>query len=125
MRLNKSLSSIKETFRDKNESIFPLFLPKENDTGNTEYKLKLIGITNEKKFKLATQMKYRIDQGGGISYYIIGVNDDGKLIGLTLKEFIETWNNLYDVSRNLKYDFSLSAIKKINNLYLAKFIVSN
>lgn len=124
MRLNKSLSSIKETFRDRNEEYkFPIYLPKENDNGDTEYKLKLINITDEKKFKLASQMKYRIEQGNGISYYIIGVNDSGNLIGITIKEFIETWQNLYNVSRNLGYDFKLYAIKKSNNLYLAKFII--
>ena len=68
-------------------------------------------------------MKYRIEQGNGISYYIIGVNDSGNLIGITIKEFIETWQNLYNVSRNLGYDFKLYAIKKSNNLYLAKFII--
>lgn len=125
MRLNKSLSSIKETFRDKKEdNEFPLYLPKENDNGDTEYKLKLINISDDKKFKLASQMKYRIDQGNGISYYIIGVSDSGKLIGITINEFIETWQNLYNVSKKLGYEFRLYAIKKNNNLYLAKFIIT-
>ena len=125
MRLNKSLSSIKETWHDKNEqSVFPSYLPKENDYGDTEYKLKLIDISSDKKFKLASQMKYRIDQGNGISYYIIGVNDLGTLVGISIKEFIETWHNLYDISKNLEYDFKLYSIKKNNNLYLAKFKIS-
>jgi GTPase len=124
MRLNKSLSSIKETFRE-NIQMFPNFLPKENDNGDTEYKLKLINITKDKKFKLETQMQYRISQGNGISYYIIGVNDLGKLIGITSNEFIETWQNLYDSSKNLGYECKLYSIKKIDKLYLAKFIISN
>ena len=55
---------------------------KEDDEGNIEYKLKLVKPTDDRLDHLTTQMKFRIGEGGGEAYYRIGVEDDGKAIGL-------------------------------------------
>lgn len=45
----------------------------ECDYGNIEYKLKLVNITDERIEELVTQMKFRIQEGGGENFYEIEV----------------------------------------------------
>lgn len=64
---------------------------KENK--NIEFKEKLIPsihLKDAKKQHLASQMKYVLEIGKGTAIYVIGVNDDGKAIGLSDLEFEET-----------------------------------
>ena len=58
------------------------FLAKEQYWGNIEYKCALINMTPVKIKKYATQLKFRIIEGSGIAVYMIGVCDDGKIIGI-------------------------------------------
>lgn len=64
---------------------------------NIEFKERLsvdIHLKEDKKQHLATQMKYRLENGNGKAVYIIGVNDHGEVIGLSEIEFEETLNVL-------------------------------
>ena len=68
---------------------------KENK--NIEFKEKLTAEThlrNERKQHLASQMKFKLETGGGKAIYIIGVDDSGTSKGLTDIEFEETLNVL-------------------------------
>ncbi|MFX0094160.1 MAG: GTP-binding protein [Candidatus Hodarchaeota archaeon] len=57
--------------------------PPEIENGGTEYKLLLDpDIDSERKEKLLTQLIYRINEGKGEAIYVIGVADDGDLIGI-------------------------------------------
>ncbi|HDJ89912.1 MAG TPA: GTP-binding protein, partial [Thermoprotei archaeon] len=58
----------------------------ESEEGFIEYKLKLSIVEREKIEKLATQMKYRLTEGGGEAFYIIGVTDDGFPVGISEEE---------------------------------------
>ncbi len=60
--------------------------PPESDEGNIEYKLFLTSWHKEKIEKLATQIKYRVNEGGGEAIYVLGVSDDGKVMGLSSRE---------------------------------------
>lgn len=62
----------------------------ELDSGNTEYKLKLIGITEDKLEKRITQMKFRLREGNGECHYCIGVEDCGNPLGITEDEMKES-----------------------------------
>jgi elongation factor 1-alpha len=53
-----------------------------------------IHLKKERKEHLATQMKYKLEMGKGKALYIIGVNDEGKVVGLNEIEFEETLNVL-------------------------------
>ena len=79
----------------------------ENETGNVEYKLKLI----EKDYKciesLATQMRYRCAEGGGECIYNLGVGDDGTLIGITEVEYAETINNINKIATKNNYSVKM------------------
>ncbi|TRY96978.1 hypothetical protein DNTS_001417 [Danionella cerebrum] len=61
----------------------PPFLPPEAEEGNIEYKLKLVNPTQYRFEHLATQLKWRLQEGRGEAVYQIGVEDNGLLVGLT------------------------------------------
>jgi len=54
----------------------------ERDEGNVEYKLVLLKDDQKTIEHLATQMRYRLNEGGGEAFYEIGVSDDGNPVGL-------------------------------------------
>jgi len=68
---------------------------KENK--NIEFKERLtpaVHLKDDKKQHLAAQMRYTLEVGRGEAVYIIGVDDNGKAVGLTDIEFEETLNVL-------------------------------
>ena len=88
-------------------------LPKESYDGNVEYKLKLTDNYEEKKYqKLATQMKYRLNEGKGKAIYIIGVCDNGNALGINYKDLIITLEKILiivkiinaEIKKITKYD---------------------
>ena len=64
--------------------------PKEVEIGNREYKLSLDYSNFKQKTleknlnKKATQMNYRINEGGGKAIYFIGVKDNGDVDGIPI-----------------------------------------
>jgi GTPase len=79
----------------------------EKDDGNVEYKLKLVGKTNERIAELASQMRYRCEEGGSECIYNIGVEDDGTMIGVTDKEYEESIQVLNQAAEKNHYVVSL------------------
>lgn len=68
---------------------------KENK--NIEFKEKLLStihLKDDRKQQLASQMKFRLENGRGKAVYIIGADDKGNSKGLTELEFEETLNVL-------------------------------
>ncbi len=65
-------------------------LPRENEEGKVEYKLILSGVTPERLQELASQMKYRLEEGDGEAFYVIGVSNEGEIIGLSKSELEES-----------------------------------
>ena len=59
---------------------------REVETGNIEYKLKLVDVRAARMEQLVTQLKWRLTEGGGEALYEIGAEDDGSLHGLTQAE---------------------------------------
>ncbi len=69
----------------------------KGEHGNVEFKERLdskVHLSDSKRKHLATQMKYRLEQGNGEAIYVIGVTDSGKPVGLDKLEFEETLNVL-------------------------------
>ncbi len=62
----------------------------EKEVGNVEYKLMLVQDDARTVEHLATQMRYRLTEGGGEAFYELGVSDDGTLVGLTEDELEQT-----------------------------------
>lgn len=101
-------------------------LPPEPEQGNIEYKLKLINPSSQRFEHLVTQMKWRLREGHGEAIYQIGTNnynfcsfallfsllifqcvryigveDNGKLAGLTKEEMKASLKTLKDMASRL------------------------
>ncbi len=76
-------------------------LPRENNEGNVEYKLKLTAPTTRRFEELATQLKFRLDEKGGEAFYVLGVSDEGEPIGLAEAELEESLENLKRVAEEI------------------------
>ncbi|CAG0889840.1 unnamed protein product [Cyprideis torosa] len=77
----------------------PSSLPPEPEWGNVEYKLKLMNPTRYRFEHLVTQMKWRLREGQGEAIYEIGVQDCGRIKGLTAQEMrgsLETLQRMAD-----------------------------
>lgn len=77
-------------------------LPPEDDNGNTEYKLKLCGLSMYKVKKRTTQMAFRLTEGKGEAFYEVGVHDNGELIGISYEDCAETVLVLFHISNVLQ-----------------------
>ncbi|MES1912631.1 MAG: hypothetical protein MHM6MM_004872 [Cercozoa sp. M6MM] len=73
----------------------------EDDEGYVEYKWKLVDLTRDRISHLATQMRFRMSEGGGHCFYMLGYGDDGRARGLDDDEFDETLNSLRQVAKFL------------------------
>jgi ABC-type multidrug transport system fused ATPase/permease subunit len=76
------------------DKIIPLHdYPEELEYGPVEYKLKLKAITMDRIEQLTTQMKFRLQEGGGECVYHVGLLDNGDPLGINedeLKSSLET-----------------------------------
>lgn len=79
----------------------------EKDDGNIEYKLKLINLNESRVNHLATQMRNRCIEGNGEAFYEIGVEDDGKMTGITDDEYNETIKNINLIASKNNYVVNL------------------
>ena len=86
-------------------------LEPENVDGNVEYKLKLLDINSDRKENLITQMRRRCIEGNGDCIYILGVEDDGTMTGITQKEYEETLDNIKTIA--ITNDYSITLLSKI------------
>jgi len=86
---------------------------KELDTGNVEYKLTLTNLlTNQQKLdSLATQMHFRLGEGGGEAIYLTGVEDDGRLIGISDTELEESEKTLKEIAALINANISQIRIR--------------
>jgi GTPase len=86
----------------------------EEDFGNIEYKTKLIDKDMSRIESLATQMRFRCDEGHGEAIYVIGITDSGKNVGLEEKEFEESFLNLSKAAKMNKYTLSILSKKSVD-----------
>ncbi|KAJ2786714.1 GTP binding protein [Coemansia interrupta] len=92
------------------EGVFKL--PPETDgSGNVEYKTKLTEKSDHRTTHLATQLQWRLAEGGGHAIYVIGVHDDGTVVGITEDEFRMTVATIRDMASQLDNTY-VSSIKK-------------
>ena len=83
----------------------------EKYEGNVEYKLKLVDKDNERIEQLVTQMRYRCNEGDGECIYKLGVEDNGKIEGLTVNEYEETIDNIKKIANKNNYSVTLLSIQ--------------
>lgn len=80
-----------------------LNMPPESDGGSTEYKFRLISLSDKQKQHLASQMTWRLSVECGQAIYEIGLTDDGFPLGLTEDELdssLESLREVVDMAEN-------------------------
>jgi GTPase len=73
----------------------------EYDNGNVEYKIKLCDVNVERIVELTTQMNFRLGEGSGECYYIIGVEDSGNTLGISKEELEISLSVINSIAINL------------------------
>ena len=77
-------------------------LSPEIESGNIEYKLKVIPDDDFRLDQLASQMKWRIEEGNGMAYYYLGISDNGEISGINGKDYGISMKNINQiVTKNL------------------------
>jgi len=96
----------------------------ENDDGNKEYKLKLINKDKENIEHIASQMRYRLEEGNGEAIYTIGVTDSGEVVGLSDDEYKTTKEILDQVAGKNNYSITLVCEYKVDeNKKMYEFLI--
>lgn len=100
-------------------------LPNKEDA-HIEFKERLIPsvhLRDDKRQHLASQMRDRLLQGGGKAVYVVGVDDDGRIVGLSDLELEETLAVLRTVAA--ENNSSLERVEKFqeNGRVIAKVVI--
>ena len=78
--------------------------------GNKEYKRNIQIHDNLTMYKRATQMLFRINEGNGKAIYLIGIDDNGSIVGLNKKELLLSIKSIKKISNQIH--------AKINKIYI-------
>ncbi|XP_028828065.1 GTP-binding protein 2-like [Denticeps clupeoides] len=92
----------------------PPFLPPEAEEGNIEYKLKLVNPTQYRFEHLATQLKWRLQEGRGEAVYQIGVEDNGLLVGLSDRDMRASLGTLRRMAEKVGADITLLREREVD-----------
>jgi elongation factor 1-alpha len=80
--------------------------PPENDNGNREYKWRITPRSQEEHrwrcLKLATQLNFRMYEGGGKALYMLGIHDCGKAVGTDETSLHKTINIIMEAAAEIK-----------------------
>ncbi len=76
-------------------------LKPEVEEGNVEYKLKMNPIDSYRLEQLATQMQWRIEEGGGHAIYCLGVRNNGDQEGIGGKELEKSFDTLRQLCKKI------------------------
>ncbi|PWA30722.1 hypothetical protein CCH79_00009218 [Gambusia affinis] len=100
--------------RKRNNRTPPPILPPEAEEGNIEYKLKLVNPTQYRFEHLATQLKWRLQEGRGEAVYQIGVEDNGLLVGLTEADMKGSLKTLKRMAEKVGADITLLREREVD-----------
>ncbi|KAK7140765.1 hypothetical protein R3I94_013142 [Phoxinus phoxinus] len=92
----------------------PPYLPPEVEEGNIEYKLKLVSPTQYRFEHLATQMKWRLQEGRGEAVYQIGVEDNGLLVGLSEEDMNASLKTLRRMAEKVGADITVLREREVD-----------
>ncbi len=90
-----------------------IMLIQENEEDNYEYKRNITNLNNRKVENYATQMNYRLMNGKGKMFYIVGIDDNGEIYGLYISDIVNSIKYLHKVSKRIG-----AQIENINCIYV-------
>ena len=88
------------------------FIEQEQYYGNVEYKLRFESMDEDKIKKYATQMKFRLIEGNGEAIYLIGVEDNGQIVGLPQSDIDSSIDIIHKITKEI--DSEVKQTIKIN-----------
>lgn len=100
-----------------------MFLPPEIESGNKEYKLKIVDKSVNRLEKLASQLKWRLQEGNGLAEYYIGVADNGNILGINDNEYIASLKNLNKIAKIINAKV-IKKEKKIINENICYYVIN-
>lgn len=89
--------------------------PQEKYYGNREYKRKLIYSDKKKFSKRCTQMLFRLHEGDGKAIYLIGIEDNGDISGLSIDDLNLSLNNIIKIANNIDVQVKKVKIHVLDN----------
>jgi GTPase len=91
---------------------------KENEYNSIEYKRHISFLTKDKLERYATQMNYRLFNGKGNAIYLIGIDDNGEIVGLSYKKLLESIRNLISICKIIDATYKkIIIISNHNNFF--------
>lgn len=108
----KSKARFARNFKPSNNTA--PYLPPEAEEGNIEYKLKLVNPTQYRFEHLATQMKWRLQEGRGEAVYQIGVEDNGMLAGLSEEDMRTSLKTLHKLAEKVGADITVLREREVD-----------
>ena len=100
-----------------------MLYPREQEEGLVEYKSVLDLSSEDRIDRLASQMKYRLMEGGGEAIYYLGVYDNGFLRGLDPEEEERSLDVLRKVASRLGAKIRVVERKTVGNGRIIKVLV--
>ncbi len=98
-------------------------LEPEREDGNLEYKLKLDPRNEDRLIKLATQLNYRLNEGGGEAFYELGISDEGLPVGLTEEEAKRSLEAMDMIVENLGARYMIVRKEKGSRGYIYELLI--
>lgn len=101
-------------------------LVRTGESGNVEFKeflSKKIHLERLRKQGLASQMKYRVLNGGGKAIYLLGVTDEGEIKGLVEPQLMESIEVLESIAKEVGYGITEKATLKHNGNLVGKITI--
>lgn len=112
--VDDTLSSVNIDCDECLNNLQPGYLKPEPPRGHIEYKLKLISPSPSRLEHLTTQMKWRLREGRGQAIYELGVQDKGRMVGLTEEEASASLQTIYLMSEKIGASINILAERQIN-----------
>lgn len=101
------------------------FVPEKND-GFIEYKRTLINCDDSKIQRYATQMRWRIGENARqYAIYFIGIDDDGKIVGLSNSEIIDNIDKFIKIAKSIGASITRIQFTYIDNRVVLRIRVKN
>lgn len=97
----------------------------EKDEGHIEYKRTLVDCSDKKAQQYATQMRWRILENtrNQCATYFIGIDDDGKIVGLRNNEIINCIEKFISITKTINASITGIQIIHINEFNIIKINV--
>ncbi len=95
----------------------------EREEGNVEYKLKISPSDEDRIERLATQLNYRLKEGGGEAFYEIGISDNGEPVGISEEEAKKTFEAMNEIVKRIGATYMIIRKERVGKGYVYELLI--